>query len=225
MASQTDPEHLLRTLVESGVVDHRDDGLGLTDAFGRGVERREARFRDLDPDELRSELSAIGAGVAVDAFLGTGSTAPALAAEYAEVADRTGLDHSQRLRVLSMLDTLRTAPPDEGAPEAFVPVSGERLPFHVALHDKAVVYVWRHDCPPCEAVRDDFDDLVDASARPDVGRFAVYGPDSAARLSELYDVAGGPVTLFFHHGVVDARLYGAHPRAVLAAELDTLRAL
>lgn len=136
-----------------------------------------------------------------------------------------GLSGDELARVALVLTEVAADddPPAE-VPEIFVPVGFERLQTALSLVPKAVVYVWLEDCPTCETVRDDFDELY-STPPPDVGWFAVYGPDSSERLYEEYDVVGGPTVLFFVGGEVDARLQGAHPRRTLEAEVQLLRDL
>lgn len=215
-----DPERLLAVLVDEGVVATADDGLRLVDEFEDDVQRRRERFEALDREEVRGELAAAtDSGDVLDAMLDV----PSVAASYVALSEAAGLTHPQRLRVVSLLDSMIDPPPDEGAPEAFLPVSGDHLPFHVAINERSIVYVWRHDCPPCDVVRDDLDDAFETPP-DDLALFAVYGPDAATRLQELYDVPGGPATLFFYRGTVDARLYGAYHDTVLQNEIERHRA-
>lgn len=221
---RADPEGFLDALADAGVIDDGPD-LTLTADFQGELEVLEACFRELDREELRSTVEgATGSAAEADALLDVAGEHPSILAEYVALSRETPLAHGERLRALAVFDSFRDPPPDAGAPDAFLPVSGERLPLLVSLHHRAVVYVWRHDCPPCDLMREDLDDLLDAPPE-DLALFAVYGPECAARLHELYDVPGGPATLFFLDGKVDARLYGAHHREVVETEIEKHRTL
>lgn len=128
----------------------------------------------------------------------------------------------QMAAVLSQLSDPR--PRAEGAPKAFLPIHGDWLDIFMDLFPNAVVYVWREDCDPCDLMKEKFDEIFDEPP-DDVALFAIYGPEHAQFLSEAYDIAGGPATLFMLDGEVDVRLYGAHYRKVLDNEIATLRDL
>jgi thiol-disulfide isomerase/thioredoxin len=147
-----------------------------------------------------------------------------LVGEYLVVSDVDGLCHRDRLYALALLSPLvAPQPPDHGAPEPFVPVDGRRLPLVVLTVERAIVYVWREDCPPCDLMRDDLEAVVDGGLG-DIALFAVYGPDAMNVLADRYRVTGAPMTLFFLDGSVDARLRGANHPEVIQKEIEKLRA-
>lgn len=222
---QTAPEQVLDVLVDARVLDHVGEDLTSTDAFADDLQRLKDRTGDLDRKTLRLEvISATESETETDSLLEVTEKTPSIAAEYLALAERTDLSHLDRLQALSLFDMFFDPPPDAGTPGAFAPVSGHRLPFHVALRNKALVYVWRHDCPPCESVCDNFNEIFDEPLE-DLALFAVYGPDTAAKLYEWYGVIGGPATLFFHQGEVEARMYGAYNRSVFETEIERHRRL
>jgi thiol-disulfide isomerase/thioredoxin len=149
---------------------------------------------------------------------------PRFLAIYLALGARTDFSVAERRRVVAVLDSVvgrSDAPRDDGAPEPFLPVRGGRLPLLLAMYPRAVVYAWREDCPPCDAMREVLAAQLTTDDRG-IGLFAVYGPDFAPLLSERYDVEVAPTTLFVVDGVVDARLVGAHEPATVGAELDIL---
>lgn len=112
-----------------------------------------------------------------------------------------------------------TLPPQDGSPELFLPVHADRLPIILGLASTSIVYVWRHDCPPCEVVCADLEEMINPVAidRP---LFAIYGPDSAEFLHEEYDVYGGPTVLFCVGDRVDMRVQGPQARKLLYRALS-----
>ncbi len=127
---------------------------------------------------------------------------------------------AQSALALTAITSAQQSP--EEIPRIFLPVGFDRLQTALKFVPKAVVYVWLEDCPTCEIVRDDFDELF-TTPPPDIGWFAVYGPDCSERLYDTYEVVGGPTVLFFVDGEVDTRLQGAQPRQTLEQEIQYLR--
>lgn len=134
-----------------------------------------------------------------------------------------GIDHFEKLQAVCLVLALRRPGEQlDGVPEFFFPVPGDLLGHLVGYYERAIVYVWRDNCPPCETVKSDFEIIFDAPP-DDIALLSVYGPDWASLLDREYDVAGGPTTLFMVNGKVDARLVGAHPRKALTTEIEILR--
>jgi hypothetical protein len=149
-----------------------------------------------------------------------------LTAEWQAVASLTDLDEAATLRAVFVVTQMaRPSPPTAGVPDGFVPVDGDLLDLVLPLHDRSLVYIWRRDCPPCDAMRNELGALFgDDEGASEMGRFAVFGPDWAAHLHAQYDVVGGPTTLFMLGSRVDTRLHGAQYRAVIETEVETLAA-
>lgn len=224
---RSDAGHVIDVLVDSGVlVPTTDEELQLGDAFLDRLETQEAFVHDRDEDEWKTLLSRhCDDAEAVDALVAVSGECPELVAEYLALTEETQLPHADRLRVLPSFDSIRPdGPPDDGVPDAFLAVGGSRLPFVVNMFDRSIVYVWKHDCGPCDLVRADFDDVFETSP-DDLGLFAVHGPSAARFLYDQYRVDGAPTTLFFLDGDVDARLRAAHSPDVLANEIEKLRTL
>lgn len=131
--------------------------------------------------------------------------------------------HVQKLQLIPLINAFHGSGVElDGVPEYFYPVPGDLLNHLLSHYKRAIVYVWRHDCPPCRTVKADFETFFEQPPT-DIALFAVYGPEWASLLQEQFDITGGPATLFIVNGEVDARLYGAHPRDTLRNELETLR--
>lgn len=220
-------ETMLERLLAADIVGPADgdDELEVTETFSHRVGQWRDTVESLDESELRDELHQVTTDrdetetvldlVSID----TESVATYLTLAHSDVAD---FSHVERLHILTVLDSIdRSPPPSRGAPETFLPVHGERLPFLLRLYRKAVVYVWLDECDDCDDMKVALDAVVDDYADR-VALFSVYGPDCADLLREEYGVPGGPATLFFLDGDVDARLYGAHYQEVVRSEVETL---
>ena len=204
-----DPASLIDTLVTADVLAVTDD-----DALRRtaSFEDREFALRDAPDEQTASPNDPVE-----DALVGHD-----LLATYRTVTEFAEVDDTDALRAVLLLARLdRAEPPDEGVPGAFTPLDGDLLDLVLLLTERAIVYVWRDDCPPCDVMREEFDDIF-PEPPDDVSLFAVFGPDWAVHLQEQYDVVGGPSTLFMIGTRVDVRLQGGQHRAVIDNELEKL---
>jgi hypothetical protein len=218
-------EAILDRLLATGVVDVTKDGsIEVSETFKQSVDRWQTVIEGFDASELRTELrEVIGDDAETEAMLAATGINDGILAEYLAIAraDAHRFEHVERLRILGVLDSVGRSPPDNGAPETFLPVSGKRLPFLLDAYRTAVVYIWLDDCADCEEMRSVLNEAA-IDRYGDIARLAVYGPDCAELLHDEYDVPGGPATLFVLDGAVDARLYGAHSVDVVESEVKTL---
>jgi thiol-disulfide isomerase/thioredoxin len=210
---------MLSQLLEAGVVKKGDTGIRPTEAFFEATAANRATVRDqgsdpvdalgLDPEGPVAEL---------------GSEDTPFLVEYAALSEAVpDATPEEVIQWTAVLDQFRAdGPPTEGAPEPFLTVAGEKLRSYVELFSPAIVYVWRRDCDPCEAVRADFEAIFD-DPPGDIALLSVYGPDNSRMLHEEFDIEGGPTVLFVVDGRIDARLVGAHTRSKLEAEIEILR--
>lgn len=209
----------IESLVEADVLVAADDGaFSLAPAFREAVAGYEAASRGVLAGVLEDRFAADE----VDSVLRVEDEAEdaRFGARLCALADRLeDVPFEGAVTAGLLVDQFVDDPiPGEGVPAGFVPVRGRRLGVVRATFPRAVVYVWRRDCEPCDAMRETLEDV-----RPrfpeDVARFAVYGPNAARYLHEALDVQGGPATLFFADGDVQSRLYGAQYEAVVESEL------
>lgn len=222
------PEARLARLLESGVLEEAgsDEALQLTEAFERAAGRHRARIERTDGEmpSLPDGVDSDGRGWLEQVLADPSEADVELAATYLALVELTdGIPSDELVPVLTALSQLQYALPDlNGVPETFLPVPGTHLKTFLQFYHRAIVYVWREDCDPCDVMRDEFDDMF-ATPPDDVALFAVYGPDTAEHLREEYDVVGAPTTLFVLDGGVDSRLIGPHYREVIENEVEILR--
>ena len=223
-----DPESLLDRLATGGVLAAKEDSgnLVLTDEFLDLVTDSRRTVSAVGEEGRDADTLNLPGGRDRDPFNRLLETTDNedLAAEYLALvrADIDGFTHEDRLRSLPLLDALRDGVPNEGSPDPFVPIRGPSLPALLPLYERAIVYTWREDCPPCDVMRDAFEAVFETPPR-DIALFSVYGPDNAELLYEHYDVVGGPTTLFCYQGSVDARLTGAYAEQIVEREVRKLR--
>lgn len=202
-------------LITSGTFETTPDGLTLSDEFRATVSERRARIADGRDDALDELPEA----------LRTADVDPELLATYEALREREpGLSSTQAIVTSVLIDSSAPgSPPVSGVPEGFLPVHGGDAVRLVRLCDRCVVYVWRDDCPPCDAVRSTLSDVFGEDPPGKVLALAVYGPDCAARLQEAYDVVAGPTTLFTLDGRVDSRFVGVADEETVGREIRTLQ--
>lgn len=215
-----DTEGLLVELRDSGVVRPGDaaERLRFTDEFDRAVSRHTDRIAADGVDWVRERVDGTVPESSVETIA---NREPAFAGRYLALVDALDGSWWEGLHVATAL--YRFTCPDEevsGTPQAFTPVPGTLLEPLSKPYGGLIAYVWRHDCPPCETVRADFDEVFGTDPPADLGLFSVYGPGYARTLEEDFDVVGGPTTLFLVGGAVDARMQGAPGRAALEGEID-----
>jgi thiol-disulfide isomerase/thioredoxin len=201
------PEALLDRLIDANVLAPVDDGeLQPTAEFETALADRredapEAASAVRDPTADAADLIAVVD--VLDEFL-------------------PELDESDGVRAAAALGCFEQPTRADGTPEGFVPVPAGRLPFFLAAFSRAIVYVWREDCPPCDKMRSDLEEAF-ADANVEVALLSVFGPDAPRVLREEYDVAGGPTTLFVEDGRVESRLIGANEPSYVRDHLASFR--
>jgi len=221
-----DRERIVQELIDSCVLEviNRGDLLVLTDDFVTDIQEYRTRFESLPRDAIRAEmLQPDGDEYDLNAVFEGFSDDMSVLAEYHALSECTDeLTQSERLQVLQVLDQFRETSSTDGVPDGFIPVQGNRLSSLVKLTPAALVYVWRHDCEPCELVKEDLEVLIETPLE-DIALFAVYGPKWASELRGVFDVIGAPTVLFFLDGKVDTRLQGPNPRRALETEIDIIK--
>lgn len=218
-------ERVAEALVRSGVLVETEDGFGIAESFTDAVERTRESVEGLDEAGVEERVAdAVDDEDRRALVTEVGTDDREFLALYLTLTERLpSLPAETRIRIVPFLQAFRGSPPrDEGAPEAFVPIHGDRMRTVTRLFPRSIVYVWLDDCEPCDAMREKFDELLDG--RPDgVELFAVYGPDYAEFLHQEYDVKGGPVTLFMLRDAVDSRYYGEKHERVVEKEIEILQ--
>lgn len=213
-------ERLLARLVENDVIDDSGTAPVFEDSFR---ERADAYESELALQEGEALAEAVRDEVPDLQIPNDGSTFDAddvpYLAELLALRDRLA-DSETALQVFPALDLFgENPPPVDGTPELFVQVTGGRLRTLVKLYERAIVYAWGYECPPCETVREDFDELLDEPPEG-IPLLAVCGEGCHELLYEEFELRGAPTVLFVIDGQSDLRLEGAQHREVLENELQ-----
>lgn len=216
-----DSEALFDALVAGDVVAVVDDDVVLTDRFDRRASEAAERLAADEAERLALAGEVCGSEDLGRRFLEEIEDPARLLGTYETVRSfLDGVPPAEYVRVLCVLDGLvRGRPPADGAPETFLPVAGDMVAPISFLHPCVLVYVWKHDCDPCDVLRETFEDFPGGLPEP-VLPIAVYGPDSQDLLRDRFDVHLAPTTLFMKDGRVDSRLMGAHDASLYRNELD-----
>lgn len=203
-----------------------DDELRPTESFRAAVDRHRRTLTDRDADERSAAVAELTDDPDVaDTFAAADVSDLDFFARYVALRNRAAdLSAAQALTLTVVIGQLESGMPrSDGAPAAFLPVDGEDLVRLVRLHDRCVVYAWREDCPPCETIKADFDDLFGADPPGDLLLLAVYGPDCPRLLDREFDTSAAPTLLFTLDGRVDSRFVGTPSAEGLESEIETLR--
>lgn len=218
-------DRLLTSLSENGIIDVTGgDGIVLTDEFRQAVSNTRERVARLPRSDLAEEFDTGLGEPEMGPIFDLATDYPDFVAYFLETTTRVeGLTLEEYVKTTATVQQLDGAlPPSDGTPDGFFQVAGQQLEPLLQLNEKAVVYIWREDCDPCDLVREDLEAVLEDTPG-DIALLSVYGPDCAKHLHEAYGVVGAPTVLFVRQGDVDARLRRARPRVVYEAEIRYLR--
>ncbi|EJN60448.1 thioredoxin family protein [Halogranum rubrum] len=217
-----DVEPALDRLIDTGVVDEADDGaLTTTAAFedtrrvyhdtyahmaDEGFHSTVADLFDIDRDEVGAHIDA------------TGMTRDELVA-YLSV--RSFLDDPPEQETLAvMAGIVVQIGPGSPVPMAVEELSDEECEQFLADEPDAVVTVWKHGCDPCEAMKEDIDEIV-ASVPEGVAIAGVDGADVPA-FRRAFDVSVAPAVLLFRDGQLRETFTGRKSPAALADAFEAV---
>jgi thiol-disulfide isomerase/thioredoxin len=217
MAQEAAPEELLERLLDAGVLAESGDDLELTDSFQSARADRKAALNEADEAEQDAARETVADVLALDPEMVDFHLAAAAQALEVEV----GFDVETAARVALSLKRFEGPPPEHGSPEGFTPITGEEIPAFLEENPAAVIYFWRENCPSCDDLRADLEELREAGEIPDdVALASVYGPGSPRFLGAEYDVVVAPTVLFCANSRVDARLLGVHQPSSYRREME-----
>lgn len=217
-----DVESALDRLIDADAVDEADDGtLTTTTAFEdtrrvyhdtyahmgeEGFHSTVADLFDIDRDEVAAHVDA------------TGITREELVA-YLSV--RSFLDDPPDRGTLAvMADIVVQIGPGSPVPSAVREVTDDDYETFLEAEPEAIVTVWKHGCDPCEAMKEEFDAILDVVP----GGVAVAGVDgeAAADFRRAFDVSAAPAVLLFRDGDLQRTLTGRKSPAELADAFESV---
>jgi len=226
-------EDALDHLVDAGLVAERDDGgLVTTEEFesARRVYRDtygtvdDAAFRQTVADVFgvdegtaaeRIESGAITRDDLVaylsvrSAFDGEASETPREPGETGDGAEPRSAGSRPEAddeRLATMATLVAELSPGSPVPERLTELDDDSWRDFLADHPDAVVTVWRHDCAPCEALKEDLDGIL--SELPDCVAVAGVDGDSVPDFRREFGVDAAPAVCCFRDGDLVATLTG-----------------
>lgn len=216
-------QSVISRLLDVGIFEEgtNEEDLQLSEEFQEKLDEHHQQIGGLTKKELKEQLREQGKE---EYIVRLADESPEICTLYLVLEEYLPmLPRDTLIDIVCVLDQLNNdSIPTEGSPDSFLPIHGERLPALMELQRRAIVYIWREECPPCDGMKARFNDILEATPQ-DIALFSVYGPETPELLFERYAVEGGPTTLFFADGQVDARLIGLHHPEVIENEIDKLR--
>lgn len=212
MSADDTPEALFDRLVAADVLVERDGDVRRTDGFESTLDITRATYADTE--------SAFR-----DAFAATFDLDPAAAADRIEA---NGVTREEFAVLKALQHHLEESDPDAllrmagmataAGPTSPVPESVTELPEpagEVLADTDALLFVFKRDCEPCERLRAELEEVLEA-VPAEVAVFGIDGPERSAVL-ERYEVAAAPTALLFRDGEEVGRIEGYQPVAAFRA--------
>jgi hypothetical protein len=220
MAGPSTPalEDALDTLIAAGLVAERDDGgLVTTDDFEATRRIYRDSYGDVDDAVFRrtvadafgvSESTAaerIDAGAitreGLVAYLSLRSAFDSEASETPPEGGDAGGEGEvtpDDERLATMATLVSEISPGSPVPDAVTELDDDSWPDFLDEHPDAVVTVWRHDCAPCETLKENLDAVI--SALPDGVTVAGVDGESTPAFRRRFDVDTAPAVCSFRGG-------------------------
>lgn len=207
----------LEKLLSTDVLEDNSQKLALSKSF---LSDSSDNMDSIDKESLENELTDEEFAKIPDQLAASQTWVATFHSVSDYVDDATVNEH---ILLSLIVEQFRREIPAEGSPDGFLSVSVDRLSQFINVCNRGLVYIWRHDCDPCDTVRSDLETLLpDVANTDELMLLSVYGPEEPRLLHEEFDVSGGPTLLFISDGKVKARLTGAPYRDVLRNELQDL---
>ncbi|WP_313692777.1 thioredoxin family protein [Halorarum halobium] len=203
-----DPDALLDRLIAADVVDEADDGeLTATTEFESAHAVYRDSYLELGDEEFRrsvADVFDIDGAEAADRIEELGVTRAELAAYLTLQSFLEEPPGAVELATMAAM-VVEVAPPSP-VPDGQRELEDEDYEAFLAEHERAVVFVWKRDCVPCERMKDDLDELL-AELPED---HAVAGVDGGAvgAFRREFEITAAPTTLRFADGELVARAEG-----------------
>jgi len=207
-------EAALDALIDAGIVDERDDSLVTTEAFEETRRVYRDSYATVDDAVFRRTVAdtfGIDEATAAERIEARAITRDDL---IAYLSLRSEVDDSAELRsagnptqsdddvddewLATMATLVAELSPGPPVPAALDELDDESWRAFLDDNPDAIVTVWRHDCVPCEALKEDLETVLDAL--PDgVAVAGVDGP-SVPSFRRAFDVHTAPAVCCFHGG-------------------------
>lgn len=210
-------------LVDAGVLTEDDETgeLATADDFERDRHVYYDTYLDLDEAEFHRAVA--------DAFDLESAAAAADHVERYEVTREefatyltlhATLEGRSTTEVAEMASIVTEVGPQSPVPDALVELDDESVTDYLTTNDRVVVTVWKRGCAPCDATKEDLDDVL--AAVPDDASVAGLDGEQCPAFCREYEVNAAPaVALFEDCEVLDVTTGRPKPEA-LAERCATL---
>lgn len=199
----------LDDLIDAGLVDEREDGLVVTEAFEATRRVYRDTYAHADDAVFRrtvAEAFGVDEDRAADRIESGAVTREDL---IAYLSIRSAFDEVGQERLATMAALVAELSPASPVPEAIRELDDDAWPAFLDDHPDAVVTVWRHDCAPCEALKEDLDAVL--AAVPDCVAVAGVDGESVPDFRRTFDVDAAPAVCAFRDGALEDVTTGRQP--------------
>lgn len=219
----TDPEQLFETLVAEAVLAvGEDDAVTTTDEF----EKVRDLYHDIyDPlseedyyESVASEFGLEGPEAAAEAVEQLGVSRAEFVAYLALKSHAEG--EYTREELAQMAAVVTEVGPGSVVPNAVEEIDDDTYEDFLADHPDAVVTVWRRSCAPCEATKDDLDEIL--ASIPEGVAVAGLEPVPPSEFRRNYRVDAAPAILCFRDGREEERFTGYTDPEELAEAFESV---
>lgn len=204
----SDSEARFEYLVEHGVLAEREDGTVVTTDDFEGVrgiyydsylDLSDERFQQVLAEAF--ELSTDEARERIDQH---GVTREELATY---LALSSYLDDDRSRDELALLAAMaERVDPGSPVPEGMDELHDDEYAEYIDEQGDVVVFVWKRECAPCEAMKEDLDEI--RAAAPARVAFAGVDGEAVSEFRREFEVDAAPTTLVFADGELVERLDG-----------------
>jgi thiol-disulfide isomerase/thioredoxin len=217
-ATEERAEAALDRLVEAGAVDEAEDGrLTTTTAFEEVRRVYHDTYAHMDDEGIYdtvSDLFGLSHAEAAEAVEEGGVTVEEVVAYLSArsfLDDRGAVPEEATLAMMARL--LVEIGPGTPVPDAMPELDDESYGSFLDDHPNAVITVWKRHCDPCEAMKEDLDDLL--SAVPDGVAVAGVDGESVSAFRAEFEVEVAPAVLAVRDGELRGSLTGRQSPAAL----------
>ena len=205
----TDPEALFETLVGEAVLAvDEDDSVTTTEEFEQVRDLYHDIYDPLSEDEyyesVASEFGLESPQAAAEAVEDLGVSRGEFVAYLALKSHLEG--EYSRDELARMAAVVTEVGPGSVVPDAVREIDDETYDAFLEDHPDAVVTVWRRSCAPCEATKEDLDEIL--AAIPDHVAVAGIEPVPPSDFRRNYRVDSAPAILVFRDGREETRFTG-----------------
>jgi len=199
----------LDALVAAGLVDETDDGVATTETFEATRRVYRDTYGAADDAAFRqtvAEAFGVSESVAADRIESGAITREDL---IAYLSLRSALPDVDDERLATMATLVAELSPGSPVPETVTELDDDGWSAFLDEHPDAVVTVWRHDCAPCEALKDDLGAVL--SALPDGVAVAGVDGESVPDFRRTFGVDAAPAVCSFRGGDLEDVTTGRQP--------------